>query len=64
MWEWDGHVLTVSNDRYGFVPLFYRVTTNTITISPSLMTLLEKGAYSRDRLYRFVPFPPPRILCV
>jgi asparagine synthase (glutamine-hydrolysing) len=56
-WNWDGNVLTVNNDRYGFLPLFYRVTANTITISPSLMTLLEKGAYAgidHTALYLFL----------
>lgn len=43
-WRWDGNVLVVTNDRYGFQPLFWYATDQEIAISPSIPVLLELGA--------------------
>jgi asparagine synthase (glutamine-hydrolysing) len=45
-WRWDGNTLVIENDRYGFYPLFYYAGKNEFLISPSLLTLLRKGAPS------------------
>jgi hypothetical protein len=43
-WHWDGSVLRLENDRYGFVPLFYWQRPSGVTVAPSLRTLLRLGA--------------------
>ena len=43
-WSWDGERLTVTNDRYGFHPLFYCERDGEIMISPSLVELVRRGA--------------------
>ncbi len=44
-WDWDGKRLVVSNDRYGFFPLFWcRLPNGGLCVSPSLVTLVEQGA--------------------
>jgi asparagine synthetase B (glutamine-hydrolysing) len=43
-WKWDGKQLTIENDRYGISPLFYFVCRNEICVSPSLPTLIKRGA--------------------
>jgi len=43
-WRWDGTRLTVTNDRYGFHPLFYFSHENSVGISRSVIKLLELGA--------------------
>jgi len=44
-WEWDGQRLVVSNDRYGFFPIFWcRLLGGGIGVSPSLVALIEQGA--------------------
>ena len=43
-WLWNGNTLTIENDRYGFYPLFYYRGKNEFLLSPSLLTLLRKGA--------------------
>jgi asparagine synthase (glutamine-hydrolysing) len=43
-WSWDGVQLTVRNDRYGFHPLLYFEREGEICVSPSLFTLLARGA--------------------
>jgi hypothetical protein len=40
-WHWDGQQLTVTNDKFGFFPLFYYVKDQTICVSPSLVRILE-----------------------
>ena len=45
-WRWDGNTLVIENDRYGFYPLFYYAGKKEFLISPSLLTLLRKGAPS------------------
>lgn len=43
-WAWDGTQLTVSNDRYGFHPLFYYCRDGEIGVSPSIPRLIREGA--------------------
>lgn len=44
-WHWDGTRLVVTNDRYGYYPLFWcSLPGEGIGISPSLVTLVEHGA--------------------
>ena len=43
-WKWDGEQLTIGNDRYGILPLYYFAIQNEICVSPSLPTLIERGA--------------------
>ncbi len=43
-WHWDGNRLLVYNDRYGMFPLFYCQVGNRLLVSPSLTTLLARGA--------------------
>lgn len=44
-WHWDGAQLTVTNDRYGFFPLFwFRTTDGGVCLSPSLVTAVKQGA--------------------
>jgi asparagine synthase (glutamine-hydrolysing) len=42
-WQWDGDRLAARTDRYGVGPLFYARTEDGVTLSPSLLTLLEQG---------------------
>jgi hypothetical protein len=43
-WAWDGTILRVENDRYGFYPLYYFSASDEICISPSIRTLVHRGA--------------------
>lgn len=44
-WNWDGERLVVSNDRYGFQPLFWSALADGgVAVSPSLLTLIDQGA--------------------
>src|ERR687887_1704648 len=43
-WHWDGEELTVRNDRYGVLPLFFAERKDWLAVSPSIATLLEHGA--------------------
>lgn len=43
-WDWDGRRLVVTNDRYGFYPLYYYWHSGEICVSPSIMTILEHVA--------------------
>ena len=43
-WRWDGAQLDVRTDRYGVWPLFYFAHAGEICISPSLLTLVSRGA--------------------
>lgn len=44
-WDWDGKRLVVSNDRYGFFPMFWcRLPNGGVCVSPSLVALVEQGA--------------------
>jgi len=43
-WVWDGTSLTVRNDRYGFLPLFYAAEGDEIWVSPSVFKLVAEGA--------------------
>ena len=42
-WLWDGEELVVSNDRYGFYPLFYSISTNEVAVSPWILQLVRCG---------------------
>ena len=43
-WRWDGTELEVSNDRYGFFPLYYWDGGNRFALSTSIPRLLSAGA--------------------
>src|SRR5690625_1071488 len=43
-WRWDGERLEAGNDRYGFHPLYYYANGSELILSPSVLTLLAKGA--------------------
>src|ERR1044072_2227457 len=43
-WNWDGSKLIVTNDRYGFLGLYYFVSDDGIAISPSLTRVVALGA--------------------
>ncbi len=44
-WHWDGVRLSVTNDRYGFLPLFwFRTASGGVCLSGSLVTAIEQGA--------------------
>jgi len=43
-WSWDGETLTFASDRYGMIPVFYTVSDDGVTLSPSLTKLIELGA--------------------
>ncbi len=43
-WHWDGTGVTVRTDPLGFFPLFVFVTDRELCISPSLVTLVDRGA--------------------
>jgi asparagine synthase (glutamine-hydrolysing) len=43
-WSWDGRRLTVRSDRYGASPLFYAQDGHGLSVSPSLLKLVEAGA--------------------
>lgn len=43
-WEWDGEEVRATNCRYGMYPLFYYATPDAFCMSPSLATLLQRGA--------------------
>jgi len=40
-WNWDGDQLTLTNDRYGFFPIYYFQRDNEVAVSPSISKLLE-----------------------
>ena len=40
-WSWDGEQLTLTNDRYGFFPIYYFRRDNEIAVSSSISKLLE-----------------------
>ncbi|HSK73909.1 MAG TPA: asparagine synthetase B family protein [Pyrinomonadaceae bacterium] len=46
-WNWNGENLTVTNDRYGFYPMFYAEDKGKFAVSPSLTKLIELG-FSQD----------------
>jgi asparagine synthase (glutamine-hydrolysing) len=43
-WTWDGEQLLLKTDRLGFYPLFYAHGSGEILVSPSLTTLIARGA--------------------
>jgi len=43
-WSWDGRRLTVRGDRYGASPLFYAHDGDRLSVSPSLVRLVDAGA--------------------
>jgi hypothetical protein len=43
-WSWDGRRLTARSDRYGASPLFYAHHGNRLSVSPSLVKLVDEGA--------------------
>jgi asparagine synthase (glutamine-hydrolysing) len=47
-WDWNGEKLTLTNDRYGFYPIYYFCRENEFAVSPSLNKLLE---LSNDRKF-------------
>ncbi len=46
-WNWDGQRLLMSNDRFGFLPVFYAILSDGIGVSTSAMSLIEAGASAR-----------------
>src|SRR5580765_4970898 len=40
-WNWDGEQLTLTNDRYGFFPIYYFRRDNEVAVSPSIRKLLD-----------------------
>lgn len=40
-WHWDGQRLTLTNDRYGFYPIYYLQRENEFAVSPSISRLLD-----------------------
>ena len=40
-WNWDGEQLTLTNDRYGFYPIYYFRRDNEFAASPSITRLLQ-----------------------
>ena len=42
-WSWDGGRLTIRNDRYGAAPLFYAHEGTRLSVSPSIVRLVESG---------------------
>ena len=40
-WHWDGERLTLTNDRYGFFPIYYFQRDNEFAVSPAISRLLE-----------------------
>jgi asparagine synthetase B (glutamine-hydrolysing) len=45
-WRWDGTTLTAWNDWWGFHPLFYCATADSIAVATSIPPLLQLGAPS------------------
>ncbi len=45
-WQWDGEKLTVRNDYYGLIPLYYCFTDEFVIFSPSVFTVLKKSGTS------------------
>lgn len=43
-WKWDGNRLTLSNDRFGFLPVFYAQLSDGFAVSTSAMALVDAGA--------------------
>jgi hypothetical protein len=43
-WSWDGSLLQIRNDRYGFYPIYYFANGSEIAVSTSILRLLEAGA--------------------
>lgn len=40
-WNWDGETLTLTNDRYGFHPIYYFCAADELIVSPSIAKILE-----------------------
>lgn len=43
-WQWDGHRLSLRNDRYGMLPVFAVLEPNRVILSTSIQGALEAGA--------------------
>ena len=43
-WSWDGRRLAIRNDRYGAGPLFYAHEGTRLSVSPSIVRLVDAGA--------------------
>ena len=43
-WNWDGHQLTVRNDRFGFLPVYYAQLSSGFGVSTSALELIRAGA--------------------
>ena len=54
-WSWDGERLTVTNDRYGFYPLFYSEREGEIAVSSSLAELVRRAPGTPPRRRRSAP---------
>ena len=39
-WHWDGETLTVTNDRFGFYPVYYYQDGDSFAISPSIIRMM------------------------
>ncbi|MDQ2746952.1 MAG: asparagine synthetase B family protein, partial [Acidobacteriota bacterium] len=42
-WNWNGEKLTLTNDRYGFYPIYYAENESGFAVSGSIRTLLALG---------------------
>lgn len=42
-WDWDGHRLSIQNDRYGMLQLFYTLEPNRVILSTSIEGMLRAG---------------------
>ncbi len=43
-WAWNGSTLTVTNDRFGFLPVYFAELQNGFAVSTSIPALLKAGA--------------------
>ncbi|MFQ5528819.1 MAG: asparagine synthetase B family protein, partial [Gemmatimonadota bacterium] len=43
-WNWDGHQLTLRNDRYGMLPVFSVVEPSRVILSTTIEGALAAGA--------------------
>jgi asparagine synthase (glutamine-hydrolysing) len=43
-WNWDGRQLTVRNDRFGFLPVYYAQLPSGFGVSTSALELIRAGA--------------------
>lgn len=46
-WAWDGSALTVSTDRYSFLPLYYYADQQEVCVSPTLQAIVARTGKRR-----------------